>query len=223
MKTNTIQNAIREIGYSKMNTMMDLSTGKTYEFFKLDSDGYIYVLCTETNRATRYNGEGQNGKRISMDAYLEAVEILEHEAAIKEVGETETTEEVKEIVKELAPKAKKTRRPKDVAFKTIIELADDKIADVTLTAKQVDFIQHLPDTYFWEDGLESVIWVDCLCDDIQGQFAGKPMTVGAMISTLCEKDLGQRATDSKGPRGGKATSFCLTELGKRVAAELGLR
>lgn len=112
------------------------------------------------------------------------------------------------------PKAKKERKPrksKDIAHES---------NGVALTAKQVDFIKHLPDTYFWEDGLDSTIWVDCLCDDIQGQFAGKPMTVGAMISTLCEKGLGQRAAERKNGR--KCTSFALTELGKRVAAELGL-
>ena len=114
------------------------------------------------------------------------------------------------------PKAKKTRKPKDVAFATII--GD---TNITLTGKQTDFIRHLSDTCFWEDGLDSCIWVDCLCDDIQGQFAGKPMTVGAMISTLCEKGLGIRATDRRDGR--KCTSFELTELGKKVAAEVGLQ
>lgn len=122
--------------------------------------------------------------------------------------------------KDEEPKAKRRtnkRVSKNTAWGKIVNGVD-----VSLTAKQVDFIHHLPDTYFWEDGLDSVIWVDCLCDDIEGQFAGKPMTVGAMISTLCEKGLGTRATERKGPRGGKATSFGLTELGKKVAAELGL-
>jgi hypothetical protein len=91
---------------------------------------------------------------------------------------------------------------------------------MTLTSKQVDFFKHLPDTNFWEEGLNSVIWVDCLCDDIGGQFTGKPMTVGAMISTLCEKKLGVRATERRD--GKKCTSFALTELGKKVAEELGL-
>lgn len=105
----------------------------------------------------------------------------------------------------------KKRKPKDVAHEA---------GGVTLTAKQVDFIRHLPDTCFWEQGLDSCIWVDCLCDDIGGQFKGKPMTVGAMISTLCEKQLGERCRQKVNGR--MATSFKLTELGQKIAAELGV-
>lgn len=112
-------------------------------------------------------------------------------------------------------KAKKTRKSKD-AFHTSIA-----VPGLTLTAKQTSFLLHLSDTNFWENGLDSIIWVDCLCDDIKGQFAGKPMTVGAMISTLCEKGLGTRATDRRDGR--KCTSFALTETGKLVAAEVGLQ
>ena len=113
-----------------------------------------------------------------------------------------------------APKAKRVRKPKDIGHTSAA------VEGVTLTAKQVDFIRHLPDTCFWEHGLDSAIWVDCLCDDIGGQFKGKPMTVGAMISTLCEKGLGTRCKQRV--NGKKATSFALTENGKLVAAELGL-
>lgn len=99
---------------------------------------------------------------------------------------------------------------------------DDVTVDGTvLTAKQADFLRHLSDTCFWEDGLNSTIWVDCLCDDIGGQFKNKPMTVGAMISTLCEKHLGERAIDRRDGR--KCTTFSLTEEGKKVAAKLGLK
>lgn len=115
------------------------------------------------------------------------------------------------------PKAKKTRKSKDAAFSYDFGGTHGVL---TLTAKQVDFIRHLSDTMFWEPGLNSTIWVDCLCDDIQGQFADKPMTVGAMISTLCEKGLGTRASSRRDGR--KCTSFALTETGKLIAAELGL-
>lgn len=110
-----------------------------------------------------------------------------------------------------AKKAAKPRRSKDIAYEG---------HGITLTAKQVDFIHHLPDTHFWEMGLHSTIWVDCLCDDIGGQFTEKPMTVGAMISTLCEKKLGFRTRDTS--RKGKPIAFSLTELGRKVAGELGL-
>lgn len=45
-----------------------------YEWIKSDVDGYIYLLNTKTQRARRYNGEGQNGHRISIDAYEAAKE-----------------------------------------------------------------------------------------------------------------------------------------------------
>lgn len=113
--------------------------------------------------------------------------------------------------------ARKPRKSKDIAYEG---------HGKTLTAKQVDFILHLSDTCFWENGLESTPWIDVLCDEIGGQFAGKPMTVGAMVSTLCEKGLGYRAVDSLTDmvtgRGRKATYFALTDLGKEIAKELGL-
>lgn len=112
---------------------------------------------------------------------------------------------------EPTPKKKRTRKSKDIAY-------DGN--GVTLTAKQVDFIRHLPDTNFWDNGLDSAVWTDVLADEIGGQFAGKPMTTGAMISTICEKGLANRATDRVNGR--KATFMVLTELGKEVAAELGL-
>lgn len=112
---------------------------------------------------------------------------------------------------------RKPRRSKDIAYEG---------HGVTLTAKQVDFIHHLSDSCFWEHGLESALWTDILCDEIGGQFAGKPMTVGAMISTLCEKDLAERAkdsiTDMSTGRTRKATYMVLTDLGKEIAKELGL-
>ena len=126
----------------------------------------------------------------------------------------EPTEEPTAPEEPKAPKAKRVRKPKDIGH------TSTAVEGVTLTAKQVDFIRHLPDTCFWEHGLDSAIWVDCLCDDIGGQFKGKPMTVGAMISTLCEKGLGTRCKQRV--NGKKATSFELTENGKLVAAELGL-
>lgn len=147
-------------------------------------------------------------------AEQEAAEA-EVEAAIEAMEESETTEEIKRIAKEFAPKKKSTRKSKDIAFAVTVDGVE-----TTLTAKQVDFIRHLPDTCFWENGLDSVLWTDVLADEIGGQFAGNPMTTGAMISTLCEKGLGVRAKERVNKR--NCTSFRLTGLGKVIAAELGL-
>jgi hypothetical protein len=138
-------------------------------------------------------------------------EDAEVEAAVEATEESQTTEETQLIAKEFAPKKKRIRKSKDTAY-------DGN--GITLTAKQVDFIKHLPDTCFWENGLDSCIWIDCLCDEIGGQFENKPMTVGAIISTLCEKGLGSRGSEKRNGR--KCTSFELTELGKKVAVGLGL-
>lgn len=146
-------------------------------------------------------------KPVAIDEGMVDTEL---EGIINETGlEPAEAELERNIRKEKKPS--KPRRSKDIAYEG---------NGVTLTAKQVDFIKHLPDTCFWEHGLDSCIWVDCLCDDIGGQFAGKSMTVGAMVSTLCEKGLGARGKDKVD--GHKATFFSLTELGKKVAGELGL-
>lgn len=93
--------------------------------------------------------------------------------------------------------------------------------EITLTEKQIDFFNHMQDTSLWEQGLDSIPWIDILCDEIGGQFENKPMTVGAMISTLREKDL--LTVGVERVNGRKAKFFELTDLGKKVAAELGLQ
>ena len=185
---------------------------------------FIIGATTYTMSESGYCYKMFNGKKTRIGkAEFEAAQVELVETTVEAVKETETTAEVEAIATEMKPKAKKTtktdnankpkkkRRPKDIAHES---------NGVTLTAKQVDFIQHLPDSDFWENGVDSAIWVDCLCDEIGGQFANKPMTVGAMISTLCEKGLGVRAKEK--PNGKTATSFKLTDLGKKVALALGV-
>lgn len=147
---------------------------------------------------------------LSNEAYEEALEATEKSIETEEVREAAEEAQVQEKPK----KAAKKRIPKSIGFRETYEGVE-----VILTEKQVDFIKHLPDTCFWVD-VDSAVWVDCLCDEIGGQFAGKPMTVGAMISTLCEKGLGKRGKDRMNGR--KCTSFALTELGREVALDLGL-
>lgn len=154
----------------------------------------------KTREMVGLGDEEHEGLHMDLTAEEEAKAMEEAEKWLKDHGATLP-----------GNKSSKSRKSKDVTHEA---------EGVTLTAKQVDFIKHLPDTCFWENGLDSCIWVDCLCDDIGGQFKGKPMTVGAMISTLCEKGLGSRCRENRDGR--KCTSFELTELGKKVAAGLGL-
>lgn len=169
------------------------STGKT------DKKGNPIMMRISQkvfDEAWEQSGEAEKAKRAALEAKKDA----EAEKAMNKVS--------------------KPRKSKDIAFTTTVTLADDKIADVTLTAKQVDFIKHIPDTCFYEHGLESTPWCDVLADEIGGQFAGKPMTVGAMLSTLREKDI---IAIGKDRVNGKVSKFFwFTELGKQVAKELGL-
>lgn len=176
--------------------------------YTTNGNGYYYLTI---------NGNKTRIKRAEFEeAYDEYVE-----EATREAEESMESEAVLEAAREAqgqgkAKRSPKKRIPKSVGFRRTY---DD--VEVILTEKQSDFIKHLPDTCFWENGLDSCIWVDCLCDEIGGQFVGKPMTVGAMISTLCEKNLGVRGKARV--NGKKCTSFELTALGKMVAKDLGLK
>lgn len=108
------------------------------------------------------------------------------------------------------------RSKKNVAYKK--QFGD---MEVCLTEKQVDFFHHMQDTCFWEKGLDSTPWIDVLCDEIGGQFENKPMTVGAMVSTLREKELLDVVAERVNGR--KAKYFALTPSGKDVARDLGLK
>ena len=172
-----------------------------------ESNGRYYK--TEDGKKTRigkaaYDAAAAEWVEMVTDRAKQDAEQDEVDAVLDELNHGQDT--VATVTK-TAP-AKK-RKPKDVAHEA---------EGVTLTAKQVDFIRHLPDTCFWEQGLDSCIWVDCLCDEIGGQFAGKPMTVGAMISTLCEKGLGRRMNAKVNGR--TSTSFELTVKGKLIAGKL---
>lgn len=171
------------------------------------ANGYCYVTYEYSD----------NGKvhRIGNAEFEAKYAQFRMEEAVEATGESQTTEEIKQIANEFAPKKKRTRKSKDVAFAVTVDGVE-----TTLTAKQVDFIRHLPDSNFWENGLDSVLWTDVLADEIGGQFEGKPMTTGAMISTLCEKGLGVRSKEKINNR--TATAFKLTGLGRVIAAELGL-
>lgn len=199
------------------------------------ANGYCYVQCngetSKTSRISKAEFGARYAEYAAMDMTLTDIESEEIAEAMDEISaeqfrgmvekmnrEQNERNEFTNISKEdvvdairSETKKKRVRKSKDIAY-------DGN--GVTLTAKQVDFIRHLPDTNFWEHGLDSAVWTDVLADEIGGQFAGKPMTTGAMISTICEKGLAYRATDRINGR--KATFMELTELGKKVAAELGL-
>lgn len=200
----------------------------------------------QNEKGNRFYMQGDDDKyiRISQRAYeevfaeflektTEKIELEDDTNAIAEYSAEMAQEEAKEDAedtqnteapapasdaKKTPKKAKKNTRKKKVQVGGF-EFQEGEV-HLILTSKQVDFIKHLPDTCFWQDGLNSTPWVDCLCDDIGGQFEGKPMTVGAMISTLREKKV---LVVSIGKYDNKKSKYIsLTELGQRVATELGL-
>lgn len=202
------------------NTTFTLSNGTIYTrkpngYCYKQSEGHMTRISVAEFNAAYVQFDEEQGREMSL------VPEEEMEAAIAKVEESEQTEEGKKIAKAMKDGKKSTRKPRRVkGSETIAVETPNGTVEVSLTPKQIDFIRHLPDTNFWENGLDSTIWVDVLCDEIGGQFEGKPMTVGAMISTLCEKGLGVRAKNKINNH--TATSFALTDLGKAVARELGL-
>ena len=176
-------------------------------------EGYLNAKWQEEADAEKAKQEAAKQAQYENDE--KAVLGAEKATEDKKTGETPAK-------KDNAKKAtKKARKSKDIAY-TYYDSDDveTRKAVLTLTAKQVDFIKHIPDTCFYEHGLESTPWCDVLAEEIGGQFAGKPMTVGAMISTLREKNLIYVSTDRINGR--KCKYFGFTEMGMAVAMDLGL-
>lgn len=135
------------------------------------------------------------------------------------IGKVEFAEAKAQADKKVEKKAKKAKKAKkNAAFVATIALADDKIADVTLTQKQVDFLNRIPAAEEFVQGAESTFYTDLYCDTVADIM--NAMVVGAIISTLREKDLiyiGQGKVNGK-----KCKYFGFTDLGKAIIKELGL-
>ena len=250
--TEDIYNEIKNEEEKTMTNTFKSITGITYtsndlqtRFYTIDADGKktrISRKAYEEAKAEReeqqtdeeWEAEAEAERKAREDKIAEDAKATED--AVNGIMATlteEKSEKGKEKAKkektgkkdqpkaETKEKAKKTRKSKDIAH----EYKDGEVM-ITLTAKQVDFVLHLSDSSFWT-GLSSTLWCDVLCDEIGGQFEGKPMTIGAMISTLCEKGLAERykdrMTDEVTGRSRKSTIFQLTEKGKEIAKELGLK
>lgn len=111
---------------------------------------------------------------------------------------------------------RKKSRPRGAARTGGIEF-DCTGAHIVLTDRQVEFIKHLPDSGDWTGDLDAALWVDVLCGDIKGPFENKPMSVGAMVSTLREKGV---LTVGVGACKGKPKYINLTDAGKTVVSSI---
>lgn len=103
----------------------------------------------------------------------------------------------------------KPKHPKSVKYSS---------AGLTLTDKQVDFLKRLPALSEWQDG-KGAISVSCLSNEIGGQFQGRPMAIGAMITTLQNKNVLSTWKD-RNQDGTEIRFIRLQEFGLKVLNEL---
>lgn len=207
----------------------DMADSKAITF---EVNGTKYNSNEKGNRF--YKTIGTQKVRISeaewnkaMDAYASvmvdapAVDEWEAEAdAERQAREDKVAADAKQAEEAVAKKTKKKSK-KNVAFEGVFETGEGEafeVNHVTLTEKQVKFIKLLPRDDFYENGLDSALWIDVLCDTLAGEF--NPMALGAMVSTLREKYL--ISVGVQKVNGKKCKFFGFTELGKKVARELGL-
>lgn len=207
-----------EIANAQSKVKEDKNMAITFEI-----NGTIYNSNEKGNRFYKTIGTqkvriGEAEWNEAFDAYTSnieppAVDEWEAEAdAEKKAREDKVEADAKQAEEAVAKKTKKKSK-KNVAF-----TFEDADGIVTLTEKQVKFIKLLPNDDFYENGLDSALWIDVLCDTLAGEF--NPMALGAMVSTLREKYL--ISVGVQKVNGKKCKYFAFTELGKRVASELGL-
>lgn len=193
-------------------------------YFERNDKGYCYR-----------EGAGEKKTRISKAAFDEALEQnitqraeeaeiedakadMEYEARIaKQEAKDKATEDAfngKKPASEKKAKKPAKRAKKNVAYE--IEFNGEK---VTLTEKQKIFFEYIPKDGCYEgNGGDCTLWTDAFCDTLAEVM--NSMVVGAIISTLREKDI---ITVGQGKANGKKCKFFeLTELGKAIFRDMGL-
>lgn len=221
---------LEEVLKQRTNTKEDKNMMKADGSIKATQFEFDGVKYTETRPNYYYKNEDGKQKRIGKAEYEQAFEnYIDMRAdeygdaeddwdAEQEIADREAKQAYKDAETEKnfnkKKSASKPRRSKDVAF--IFTPNGDESKQLTLTKKQVDFLKALPQDDFWQDGIDSGLWCDCIADSI----GWNPMSVGAMISTLREKDI--VFTTVERVNGKKCKGMMFTDLGKIVATELGL-
>ena len=166
-------------------------------------NGCVHRDCMRRNPRS----EGGLGECPRLDVKVEEpdeVQDPELDQIMEETGLEASDAELERNIRNEQKKPSKPRRSKDIAYEG---------NGVTLTAKQVDFLRELRKTEAYKEDENDMV-VEDITITIGGQFEDKPMTVGAMISTLCEKHLGTRIKAKIGNR--TMTVFGLTPSGKDI-------
>ena len=175
-----------------------------------EKNGYCYktveyeVENGKKHRQTTRIGKSEFNDALQQHDDLEDAKMRE---AIERLVQDKETEEMRRIQKEMA---KKNRRTKKVQVGGM-EFTGGGV-DIILTPKQVQFIRLLPDTQHWSEGVDSTLWINVLCDELDDKMG--PMTIGAMVSTLREKHLLEVTVGSYDKK--KAKAFRFTNTGKAV-------
>lgn len=183
-------------------TMTTFTTLSGNTFTTNEQGNYFYMIDT-------------NGKKIRIKK--SEFEAAQRENEIERQMNSEALTPASDA-KKTPKKAKKNTRKKKVQVGGF-EFQEGEV-HLILTPKQLDFLRRLSDSTFWQQGVQSTLWIDVLCDEITGQFEGKPMTVGAMVSTLREKGILAVALGRLENK--KAKYIELTDLGQRVAVLIGI-
>lgn len=174
--------------------------------------------------------ENEKATRISKAEYEAAFEQCTNDigdvelefdegAAIRE-AKKEMEEASDHIAEDAANRPKKSSRSlRKAAHKVVVDGVE-----IGLTEKHRMFLENLPKCSYWDQGLDSSVWVFDVRDTLAtAGMAG--MTVGAMISTLREKGL-LRVTlgevQNMNGRTRREKYIELTETGKKVAEVLGV-
>lgn len=184
-----------------------IEAGKKTRIKKQELDEAFEDLCHRTDEQLDLYVE-ESGLEEQVDKWTAEIDEA-REAQAREQAESDKMAEDAINGKNKPAKVRKPRRSKDIAY---------EYKGITLTAKQVAFIKAMPIDDFYEHGLDSTLWIDCFCDTVADMF--NPMAVGAMVSTLREKELIYVNVDRI--NGKKCKYFGLTPLGKKIAKELGL-
>lgn len=228
MAIQKIETANQAIEFINRN----LTTGGQYllDYYKnggMDLEHEMWSLirqCEQTGESVRT--ELKQAMTQIMEYYKgyakPEVEQAKAEVSGLEDAEAELLVNVKKASKthkaDKLPKAPRVKVAK--AGSVELDLTDAKGNRFILTALQADFLKALPGVSFWDNGADSGLWVDALCDDLADKGFGA-MTIGAMISTLREKHV---LTVSEGRvNGHRVKSIGFTDLGKEVLRQLDIK
>lgn len=193
---------VGDIGYN--------TNEKGNRFFKIENEKIIRIGKAEYEAAFEQFTDGIEDEELEFN---EDAAIREAKKEMEEASDPAGEEAVNHLRKKSSRSLRKAARRVMVGG-----------TEIGLTEKHVIFLTNLPQCTYWEQGLDSCVWVFDVKDTLES-VGMTGMTVGAMISTLREKGLLRvglgEITNMKG-RTRRDKYIELTEIGKKVVKMLGL-